>query len=55
MIEDRLAHLVTLVPPSENAKVVVTRGGKTTRDPPTLTMQEPRKARKRVKIATTSC
>jgi hypothetical protein len=34
MIEDRLAHLVTLVPPSENAKVVVTRGGKSTRDPP---------------------
>jgi hypothetical protein len=34
MIKDQLAHLVAFVPLVENAKEVVTRGGKTTRDLP---------------------
>jgi hypothetical protein len=34
MIETHLSQIVVLVPLVENAKAVVTRGGKTTRDPP---------------------
>jgi hypothetical protein len=34
MIETQLAQLVTMVPPVENAKAVVMKGGKNTRDLP---------------------
>jgi hypothetical protein len=54
MIEDRLACLIALVPPVDNAKAVVMRGVRPLTTRPILTIQDPRKPRKRVKIATTS-